>query len=81
MGGALKDAIKEKKKHAFQGVDADALVLWNVSIPADESLEEKLEKLNLADKHPLRPLVELSSLFADQPVGGHLNIVAGSSYW
>jgi hypothetical protein len=27
---ALKDLIKEKKKHAFRDVDADSLKLWNV---------------------------------------------------
>ena len=25
--------LKEKKKHAFEHVDADALVLWSVSTP------------------------------------------------
>jgi len=27
---ALKDAIKEKKKHTFDGIDADLLDLWKV---------------------------------------------------
>jgi hypothetical protein len=29
--GALKEAIKDKKKHAFDSVDADSLKLWGVS--------------------------------------------------
>jgi Crinkler effector protein N-terminal domain len=40
--GALKKAIKAEKMHAFEHVDADSLILWSVSIPADETLEEKL---------------------------------------
>ena len=70
--GALKRALKEENKQALQHIDANNLVLWKVSLPADEDLDEKLEKLNLDDKHPLRPLMKLSSLFADQLVDNHL---------
>ena len=30
--GALKDVIKDKKKHGLHGIDADALTLWKVSL-------------------------------------------------
>ncbi|KAF8326121.1 uncharacterized protein EI90DRAFT_2820492, partial [Cantharellus anzutake] len=40
--GALKEAIKDKKKVTLQHVDADALTLWNVSIPVDDGFEEKV---------------------------------------
>ena len=32
---ALKKKISDEKQHAFKGVDADTLVLWKVSIPAN----------------------------------------------
>ena len=73
--GALKDAIKDKKKLAFNHVDADALVLWKVSVPADENFEENLGKLKFDSKHSLQPLMKLSSVFADQLVDDHLDIV------
>ena len=75
---ALKKAIKEETKPALDNVPAHNLVLWNVSIPSDDDLEEKLEKLNLDSKHALQPLIKLSSLFADQPVDDHLNIVVNA---
>ena len=31
--GALKEFINEEKKHAFQHVDANTLMLWKVSMP------------------------------------------------
>jgi hypothetical protein len=73
--GALKDAIKDKKRPVFDHVAADALVLWNVSVPADEDFEENLKKLNLYSKPPLQPLTKLSSVFADQHLDDHLDIV------
>jgi hypothetical protein len=74
--GALKDdAIREKKRPELDHVPADTLILWKVSIPANEDLEEKLEKLDLNSKHPLWPLMKLSSLFADHLVDDHLNIM------
>ena len=58
--GALKDAIKDKKEHAFQHVDADALLLWKVSIPVDRNVTENLSKLNFVDDESLLPVEELS---------------------
>jgi hypothetical protein len=45
---ALKDAIKEKKKHTFDGIDADRLDLWKVSnliqhTDNDESISLKVD--------------------------------------
>jgi Crinkler effector protein N-terminal domain len=48
--GALKKAIKNKKKPAFDHIPADALILWSVSIPAEETLGEILSKLELVDE-------------------------------
>jgi len=65
---ALKDAIKDKKRHAFQHVDADTLVLWKVSIPVSRSLTENLGKLDFVDEDSLLPVEELSDVFSDSPV-------------
>jgi hypothetical protein len=73
--GALKDVIKDKKEHAFQHVDADALLLWKVSIPVNRSLNENLGKLDFIDEGSLMPAEELSEVFSDSPVRKHLHIV------
>ena len=73
--GALKKAIKKDKTHAFQHVDADALVLWSVSMPADGTLEEELSKLELVDEGSLSPANRLSKEFSGVPNEGHLHIV------
>ena len=74
--GALKQAIKEENKHAFQHVDADILDLWKVSIPLnDDNFHHKLEYLDLADELLLSARHQLSSVFLDKPTGNDLNIV------
>ena len=73
--GALKDAIKDKKEHAFQHVDADALLLWKVSIPVNRNLTENLSKLDFADEGSLLPVKRLSGVFSDQTKDEHLHIV------
>jgi hypothetical protein len=75
--GALKNAIKEKKRPAFDHVPAYTLKLWKVTIPADEDLEDNLKKLNLDDLRPLSPLAKLSTIFAGQSVDDHLDIIVG----
>ena len=60
----LKDAIKEKKSQGFRNVDADSLVLWNVSVPSNRHLKEEVEKLNLADDESLSPTDVLSDVFS-----------------
>jgi Crinkler effector protein N-terminal domain len=67
--------IKEKKKHAFEHVDADALVLWSVSMPADETLEEEFSKLELVDERSLMPL---EKAFSGLPEEGHLQCIGPS---
>jgi len=52
---ALKDAIKEKKRPAFDYVPADTLVLWNASVPIKRNLKETIEALNLVDEDALQP--------------------------
>ena len=72
---ALKKAIKKEKKHTFEHVDADALVLWTVSIPADDTLEEELSKLELVDEGSLSPVNRLSKEFSGEPKEGYLHII------
>jgi hypothetical protein len=71
--GALKDAIKEKKQHTFQHVDADALVLWRVSVPDNQDLVETLG--DLVDEESLSPVHGLSKVFSNRPKEEYLHIV------
>ena len=68
---ALKEAIKDKKKDAFDAIDADLLDLWKVSIPA---IKEEITRLKL-NEQPLSPTAKLSTIFSDEPEDGHLHIV------
>jgi hypothetical protein len=70
---ALRKAIKDEKKHAFQHIDADTLVLWKVSFPVNESLKENLGKL--VDEESLSPVDGLSDVFPESLVRKHLHIV------
>jgi hypothetical protein len=73
--GAHRKAIKDEKRHAFQHVDADALVLWKVSIRVNQNLTENLSKLDFVDDGSLLPVKRLSGVFSDQPEDEHLHIV------
>jgi hypothetical protein len=84
--GALRKAIKDEKEHAFQHVDADALLLWKVSILVDRSLTKNISKLDFVDEGSLLPVKRLSGVFSDQPEDEHLHIVvrvppAGECEW
>jgi hypothetical protein len=69
--GALKKAIKDEKKPAFDHIPADTLILWNVSVRDDEHLEENIKELDKA----LAPMDVLSEVFPTCPVQKHLHIV------
>ncbi|KAI9435242.1 hypothetical protein BJY52DRAFT_1197709 [Lactarius psammicola] len=58
--GALRDAIKDKKKNAFHHVDADTIILWR-SMKLDED--------------SLSPTQELSEVYSDPPLRKHVHIV------
>jgi hypothetical protein len=73
--GALKDAIKDKKRPAFDHVPADTLILWQVSIPVNRNLTEHLSKSDFVDESSLLPVKRLSKVFSDQPEDEHLHIV------
>jgi Crinkler effector protein N-terminal domain len=73
--GALKKAIKEEKKHAFRNVDADILLIWEVSIPVDGNLKKNLNNLKLADGRSLSPVDELLEVFSGEVTKKHVHIV------
>jgi hypothetical protein len=74
--GALKKAIKNEKKNVFQHVDADALVLWKVSILDDDGLQRRIEDLNLVEEQSLRrPAARLSKIFSDPVEDEHVHIL------
>ncbi|KAJ3782219.1 hypothetical protein GGU10DRAFT_436776 [Lentinula aff. detonsa] len=75
--GFLKEAIKGKKTHRFNRVDADDLVLWRVSEVFDENLENKLQQAEFPTKPSLSPIDELGIVFLNSPVKGRLHIVVG----
>ena len=83
--GALKEAIKEKKKHALQHVDADDLIIWKVLIPVNKHFKDNLKKLDFDDGESLLSVEELSGVFSDYPAPKQLHIVVkappGESQW
>ena len=60
---ALKKAIKDEKKPAFDHVPADTLVLWKVDFLVDGILDENLR--NFIGEEPLLPLDKLSKVFSN----------------
>jgi hypothetical protein len=65
--GALKKAIKQEMKPAFDPITANSLDVWNVSIPIDEdaNLEAQVKNLRLHEKKPLWALKGLLKIFSD----------------
>jgi hypothetical protein len=42
--GTLKELIKDKKKHVFEHIVADALNIFRVSFPVDDDLDATLKR-------------------------------------
>ena len=61
---ALREAIKEKTKHSFEGIGAHALVLWKVSVLFNENLKEDVERLNLNRDKSLKSPDRLGDIFS-----------------
>ncbi|KAG2116465.1 uncharacterized protein F5147DRAFT_768830 [Suillus discolor] len=70
----LKDLIKEKT-HAFRDLDADALQLWKVDLPVDDTLESNIDELKLDYKKALSPVDQMFEVFDTPPQRKHLHIV------
>jgi hypothetical protein len=75
--GALRKAIKEEKQIMFQHVDADALELWAVAFPVDDSLEARLAEL-VAEEKLLAPVDKLLDIFSVVPEARSLHILVRS---
>jgi hypothetical protein len=70
----LKKKIWEAKSHVFPHgtYSADDLDLWNVSIPGDANIDERM--FAIADKPFLSPLRVVSEVFSD-PEQGHIRVI------
>jgi hypothetical protein len=73
--GALRKAIKDEKRPAFDHVPADTLLLWKVSILVNRNPTENLSKLDFVDENSLLPVKKLSKIFSEKPEDEHLHIV------
>ena len=78
--GTLKDAIKEKKKPAFDHITADSLDVWNVSIPidGDTNLQAQVKNLKVLDTRSLLPVQKLSDIFRNV-VEKYLHVIVRTS--
>jgi len=72
---ALKDAIKDQGRPPFDHIPTYNLILWKVSIPVDERLEENVT--NGPHEQLLFPLDKLSTVFTDVP-SLHLHIIVNA---
>ncbi|KAF9231110.1 hypothetical protein BU15DRAFT_9762, partial [Melanogaster broomeanus] len=73
--GALKDLIKEKNPVDFVDVDAKALVLYKVSLRADDRLDDELKDLELDHMRPLFGGNKLSRIFSNHKDDENLHII------
>jgi Crinkler effector protein N-terminal domain len=81
----LRELIKEKKKHALQHVDADALEIFRVSFPIDDDLDDKLSTLKelQLEHNPEKGIHRLSNLNSVkrlkgvfvEPMDEHLHVI------
>ena len=74
----LRDAIKEKKRPAFDCIPADNLVLWKVKLDLETGLDVlktiEVESFD-QDGDQLQPWRQLLRVFGDVPERGHLHII------
>jgi hypothetical protein len=71
---ALKEAIKAETPRGLKDIDADTLILYNVSIPYSPKLADVVAASEL-DKSRLNPLDELSEVFANELPRKHIHVV------
>ncbi|KAH7908778.1 hypothetical protein BJ138DRAFT_1115536 [Hygrophoropsis aurantiaca] len=69
---ALRKAIKVEKPHVFSDIEADGLILWNVSIALD-NVERALQDNSFGE--PLESVLVLQEVFQD-PFHNHLHVLA-----
>src|SRR6267154_5084720 len=73
--GTLKRSIKDDNPESFRDVDARSLVLFKVSIPANDSFKENVSRVELKDEDELSPVDTLSDVFLEIPARKHLHII------
>ncbi|KAG1795979.1 uncharacterized protein HD556DRAFT_1526449 [Suillus plorans] len=73
--GDLKEVIKDKNKHRFDGFDANDLELWKVDLPVDETIKDNLNNLTLDPMESLSPVKKLQKVFSEIPEDENLHIV------
>ncbi|OAQ27464.1 hypothetical protein K457DRAFT_636312 [Linnemannia elongata AG-77] len=75
--GDLKDLIKGQKTPRFDGVAANELTLWHVSIAADDDDDDGLPVLldSVPEKKKLRVTHELSDIFNEKPAKRMIHII------
>jgi hypothetical protein len=77
---ALRDVIKDKKKHAFEHSDADALQIYKVSFPVDPELDATLKHFRAEHDpdngvhHLFMPVKRLNGVF-ENPIDEHLHVI------
>jgi hypothetical protein len=62
----LRDMIKQKAPNKLEGIDAHQLRLYQISIPDEGDLAQKVEDAVKASS-PLRSTTKLSKLFPEPP--------------
>ena len=67
----LKEFIKERKKFAFEHVDAKTLMLWKVSMPYSEI--NALTELPAGEA--LIPVKKLSEIFPNHEMGENIDVI------
>src|ERR1700722_16379342 len=72
----LKNAIWTKNRPVFDHIPAHQLVLWKVSLPDDENLQQTLDEQELVEGAALRrSFTRLSNVFPTRPKDEHLHIL------
>ncbi|KAG1891723.1 uncharacterized protein F5891DRAFT_1197488 [Suillus fuscotomentosus] len=73
--GDLKEVIKDKKKPEFDHIAAHRLELWQVDLPVDETIKDKLNNLTLDPTKSLSPVDEIVEIFPDAPPCKYLHLI------
>lgn len=71
----LKDSIRDELKPRFDNIPANKLVLWKVSIPVDDNLQQNVDSYDFEENGNLMPVKRLSGLFPQPPNPEHVHIL------
>ncbi|KAG1804345.1 hypothetical protein EV424DRAFT_1544678 [Suillus variegatus] len=65
--GDLKEVIKDKNKHQFDGFDAKALELWKVDLPVDKTIEAQSQQSYTGPNEIPITCEEIAKIFSEIP--------------